>query len=294
MRSTLLLAIVLFLTTNSPAGQPGNPVFVSTHWLAEHLADPNLVVLHVGFNRGEYRLEHIPGARFLWYEWLTVSTPDASTEMANTNQADSVLRMLGLSRNSRIVLCWTGSSLTTTTRTFLALSYFGFADRTSILDGGLEQWKREERPLSTDAPHVTPSNLNPTPCPQYLVDALWVKGHLDDPAIRIVDSRDKRYFDGNGGGARRQGHIRGAVSIPFSMLVDSTNCIKQTAALEKIFDEAGIRRGMKIVTYCHVGQQATLTYAVLRQLGFEAVVYDGSFQDWNVRGDGFPVEKPDS
>jgi len=129
--------LVLSLAFSGHSESRRNPLFVSTQWLADHVQDPGLVVLHVGFSRPEYRLGHIPGARFLWYDWLAISTPDASTEMPGLAQADSVLEMLGISDSSTIVLCFTGSNLTTTTRMLLALTYVGFGDRTSVLDGGL-------------------------------------------------------------------------------------------------------------------------------------------------------------
>jgi len=49
------------------------------------------------------------------------------------------------------------------------------------------------------------------------------------------------------------------------------------------------RTGETIVTYCHIGQQATVLYFVARYLGVEARLYDGSFQDWSSRPE-LPVE----
>jgi len=63
------------------------------------------------------------------------------------------------------------------------------------------------------------------------------------------------------------------------------------ATLQKLFQDAGIKPGDKLITYCHVGQQATVVYLVARLLGHEAAVYDGSFEDWNTREDDYPVEK---
>ena len=43
-----------------------------------------------------------------------------------------------------------------------------------------------------------------------------------------------------------------------------------------------------MVTYCHIGQQATATLFAARTLGFTVMLYDGSFEDWSKRN--LPVE----
>jgi thiosulfate/3-mercaptopyruvate sulfurtransferase len=288
----MCVLIAIFLGSGQSQGRNA-PVFVSTTWLADHLADPDVVVLHVGFNRPEYRQGHIPGARFVWYDWLTISTPDASTEMPPVTQADTVFEALGITEKSTIVLCFSGANVTTTTRTFLAFEYFGLGDQTSILDGGFELWKSEKRPVSTDSPKVRHTKLALKVNPAVITDADWVKAHIGDAAVAIVDARDRRFYEGIGGGISRTGHIKGAISIPYSSVLDSLNRLKDSASLQLIFAEAGIQKGMTILSYCHVGQQATVIYAVAKQLGYNAAVYDGSFQDWNVRGADYPVEKPE-
>ena len=287
-----LLLSVFAPSSRTQAGPA--PVFVSTHWLAEHLEDPGVVVLQVGFNRPEFRLGHISGARFLWYDWLAPSTPDASTELPSLSQADSILRMLGVSDSSIVVLCFTGGNITTATRMFMTMDYFGFGGRTCILDGGLEAWKTEKRPLAKGDAVVPRSSLTLHPRQSVVVDADWVKENLRNPSVTIVDARDRRFYDGNGGGILRTGHIAGAISLPFSSFVDSTNRIKDHSAIAKLFSAAGVTTEKRVVVYCHVGQQATVVYAVAKELGFHAALYDGSFQDWNVRGEEYPVEKPAS
>jgi len=292
MRWILLFLCAACLMSAACAQPSHSPVFVTTQWLANHLQDPDLVVLHVSFNRAEYRVGHVPGARFLWYDWLAISTPDNSTEMPPVAQADTVLEQLGVSNSSRLVLVFTGGNVSTTTRMYLALAYFGLGDRVSVLDGGFDAWKSEKRPVATDSPEYRNQDIELHVRPGEIVDADWVRTHLADPGVVIIDARDKRFYDGNGGGASRTGHIKGAKSIPFSSLADSTNRIKDVKALRHMFEEAGIKSGAKVVSYCHVGQQATVVYAVAKMLGYDAAVYDGSFQDWNTRGDGYPVEKP--
>jgi len=287
---TLVLILVLFVATS--AQERKQPVFVSTQWLSEHLQDPELVVLQVAFNRREYSVGHIPGARFLWFNWLAISTPDASTEMPSTEQVDTLLESFGITEKSTIVLCFGAQNVSTTTRMFLALSYFGFGNQTSVLDGGIEAWKRENRTISTETPVVRKTSLMLKTQTSVITDADWVKANIANSKVAIVDARTRSFYDGNGGGIVRQGHVKGAVSIPYNSLLDSTAKVLGVSRLQAVFDSMGVKKGMKVVSYCHVGQQATVVYSVAQLLGYDAAVYDGSFEDWNVRGDDYPVEKP--
>ncbi len=287
-RVRMVLLIAFFSSVG--IAQP-QPAFVTADWLSGHLRDSNVVVLHVSFSRPEYRLGHIPGARFLWYEWLAVSTPDASTEMPPPAQADTVLEGLGISERSNVVLCYSGNNLTTAARVYLALSYFGLGARTSILDGGLEAWKSEKRPLSQETPVIARTQLSLRTNPEVIVDAEMVRAALHDPGVAVIDARDRRFFDGMGGSLGRTGHIPGAKSIPYSSVVDTTTRLKSRSSLEQIFAAAGLSKGTRLLVYCHVGQQACVVYAVARSLGYEAAVYDGSFQDWSLRGEEYPVER---
>jgi thiosulfate/3-mercaptopyruvate sulfurtransferase len=294
MNRILLFVILSLSFVASPlSAERTIPFFVSTQWLSDHLNDKDLVVLQVGFSRNEYKYAHLPTARFVWFNSLAVSNPNLNTEMPSAEEGKKVLEELGVEKNTKIVVVFAGQNVTTTTRIILALSYFGFGDQTSLLDGGLELWKSEGRPISKDTPIIKKTSLTIHVDPTVITDADWVKEHLSTPNTIIVDARSKNFYDGNGGGVARQGHIKGAKSLPFTNIVDSTNKIKSITELQKLFDDAGIPKGSTVVTYCHVGQQATLVYYAAKYLGYNAKVYDGCFEDWNVRDDSYPVEKPE-
>jgi len=44
-----------------------------------------------------------------------------------------------------------------------------------------------------------------------------------------------------------------------------------------------------VVSYCHIGQQASLIYFVARYLGYDARLFDGSWEDWSRHAD-LPAE----
>ena len=80
-RITCALAAATFALPAAAGAQPAkfdSPI-VSTQWLADHLNDPNVVVLHLANIRRDYTSGHIPGARFLWFNDVAPSNPDLNT-----------------------------------------------------------------------------------------------------------------------------------------------------------------------------------------------------------------------
>ena len=98
MRGVFLwLALALLAGADASAAPPGGGILLTPAWLAEHLQDPSLVVLHVAGLREDYDREHIPGARFLWTTWMAESSPERTFEMVPAKGLDEVLSRLGVS-----------------------------------------------------------------------------------------------------------------------------------------------------------------------------------------------------
>ena len=288
--------LCLVLTTigaqaQTPAVTPSRePWLVTTAWLQEHLSDPDLVVLQVAATRREFRQGHVPGARFLWSQAYAPSTPDGTYELPTLDQAAALAAELGLRPDSRIVLVYSGVQVQQTARALLTLEQYGLGRRASILNGGFDVWKAEARPVSTDTPQFAVGTARPTSGGRSVADAGYVQARLNQPSTTIVDARETRFYKGEGGGQPRPGHIPGAVNVPFLSLLDGSR-IKDEAALRDIFTTAGVKPGTEVVSYCHVGQQASLVWLAARILGHEARLYDGSFEDWSGRDD-LPVVNP--
>ena len=59
-----LATLALAIATPAPAASPRDKVLVEPAWLAQHLKDPNLVILQVG-DKASYDAGHIPGAQLI-------------------------------------------------------------------------------------------------------------------------------------------------------------------------------------------------------------------------------------
>ena len=298
-RSLLALLMLFDLASSFQANAQMQPksdirksLIVSTQWLAQHLKDDSLVLLQVG-EQAEYAAAHIPGAQFI--QLADISTPRGqglALELPSPAQLQTTFERLGVSDKSRIVVYFGKDWVTPTARAFLTLDYLGMGNRTSILDGGLPAWRAEGRPVTTEVRTPAPGNFTPRPSKQIVVDAVWVNANLNKPRVMILDARASKFYTGEEVGRMpRGGHIPGARNIPFSSLVeDSNNKFKSVETLRQLFNAAGVKQGDSVTTYCHIGQQASLLYFVARYLGYDAHLYDGSFEDWSHRPE-LPVEK---
>ena len=107
VRISAAFAVVACLVIQNPAAQsPRDQLLVTPAWLAAHIKDPNLVLLHVG-DRAEYGLRHIPGARFVALSDLSISGGDAgglNLQMPTPGSLRDRLVALGVSDTSRVVV----------------------------------------------------------------------------------------------------------------------------------------------------------------------------------------------
>jgi thiosulfate/3-mercaptopyruvate sulfurtransferase len=290
--------LALLLIAAPGAAAPRDGLIVTTAWLAQHLTDPDLVLLHVG-DKAEYDARHIPGARYVALSDISVTGPAGTgltLEMPPAADLRERLANLGISDRSRIVVYYGKDWVSPSTRVIFTLDYAGLGDATSLLDGGMDAWTRDGHDVTAVVPPARHGTLSPHEPRALIVDADYVLAHLKTPQTAIVDARDTTFYDGTQTGGRgearhRTGHIAGAHSVPFSSLTDEKLHVKPTGELAAIFERAGVQPHDTVVAYCHVGQQATAVIFAARVLGHPVLLYDGSFEDWSRHPD-YPVDVP--
>lgn len=275
---------------------PSAPVVVSTAWLAQHLKDPKLVLLHVG-EKSEYDAGHIPGAQYVKLDDISVSSHDRQSglmlEMPEPDSLRARLEALGISSDSRVIVYYGNDWVSPATRVVFTLDYAGLGASAVLLDGGMQAWKSEGRALTTDAPKRAPGQLAALHVNPIVVDAAWVRSRLGTPNFHLIDGRAAVFYDGVETGGSRKGHIAGAKSLPYTEIADDKLHLRSPAELRALFARAGVAPGDTVVAYCHIGQQATAVLFAARSIGHPVLLYDGSYQDWSRRPD-FPVEDPRS
>ena len=264
-----------------PTPNPAN-MLVTTAWLAEHQNDGDLVVLHVG-TKAQYDSGHMVGARHTSLDEVTLPTvPGGLTlQLAGPEQLTAWAVRNGIGDRTRVVVVPHDGALQSATRVFITLAYLGAMDRISLLNGSYQAWKSETRAVTTALPTSAPAvTFTPTLRPEIIATIAQVEAATKDNSRHIVDARLTRFFNGDGGGYPRPGHIPTAVNVPLSS-VSANGYLKPISELKALFTDAGVDQRKPVITYCHIGQQASLLWFVATMLGHDARMFDGSFQEWS-------------
>jgi thiosulfate/3-mercaptopyruvate sulfurtransferase len=244
--------------------------------------------------RREYKAGHIPGARFVRQTELAREADGRSLEMLPAPQLRERLRGLGITDRSKVVVYFGDDWVSPATRVLFTLQAAGLGARADLLDGGLTKWRREGGAVTMDKPGAAkPGALADFALRPTVVDADTLRARVGKPGWAVIDARAPVYYDGvQPSGAHKnmqRGHIPGARSLPFTSVTNDDLTLKRPDDLVALFQKAGVKPGDKAIVYCHIGQQGTAVVLAARAAGIEAVLYDGSFEDWTLRD--LPVEQ---
>ncbi|MEO7365877.1 MAG: 3-mercaptopyruvate sulfurtransferase [Sphingomicrobium sp.] len=258
---------------------------VSTEWLADKLGQPDLIAVDSSLfmagsgrdARAEYFAAHIPGARFLDIEELSDKANPVPHMLPSADIFGAAMAALGIGRNERIVV-YDNSPLRSAARGWFMLRHFG-AGSVAILDGGLQKWIAEGRPVESGAPAPRQGSF------EAVERAAEVVGKSAITAgIAVIDARGKARFEGSEPDPRpgvAAGHIPGARNLPFVSLYKGDCTFRGRDEIAEIFAATGVDPHVPFVATCGSGVTANSLIFAAHLLGNDATrLYDGSWSEW--------------
>ncbi len=272
-----------------------NSPIVSTQWLADNLDNPNLRIFDCSLyltpnpdgpgyitesGKAKWSQEHIPGAGFLeMMGEMHDTTSPFGFAMLPAEQFARICGEKGIGDDSIVVL-YSGQSIMWSARMWWMLRSIGF-DNAAILDGGLEKWQREQRPMhAVDQPYAK------TTLTAHARPALWaskadVLMAMRSPAVCTVNALQPDVYDGQINRYGRPGHIPGSHNVYYNSLLDTEQGTFLPPEQLKAQFETAAPFGRPAILYCGGGVSAAIDALALTILKHDNVaVYDGSMFEW--------------
>jgi thiosulfate/3-mercaptopyruvate sulfurtransferase len=274
---------------------------VSPEWLAERLARSGLQIVDIrGYvktedlgegrqhaeyvgARDEYEREHIPGSVFVdWTTDIIDLDDEVKAQLARAEKFAEAMSRRGIGNETDVVVVdHTGGHFAT--RLWWALKYFGH-DRVAVLDGGFNQWKALEFPVTDAMPVVQRCIFTARERPSLRVEAEEVLEQVRQQSSLIVDARDPAQYTGAIRRGARGGHVPTAINIWAKSLVHDDGTWKPDDELREVLEAGGVRPDVPVVAYCNGGVTATGVLFALDRIGHESWTnYDGSWNEWGER-----------
>ena len=295
-RISLVLAAALQAGLVSSAGAQARraPLLVSPQWLASRLSDTSLVLVQVVSDRAEYMAGHVPGSVPLPVSaYAIVGSDSLRSELPATAVLESVLAGVGVADGRHVVVIGVPVSAA---RFAFTMAAMGRESQVSVLDGGIEAWREQGTlPVSRAAEAPRPRGpLTLRPEASRLASVADVRAAIapsaSGPRTKVLDARAVEFYSGaSAGGMPRAGHVPTAGNVPLTSLTGVNGALRDTRTVRSLLEKAGARQGDAVITYCHIGMQASLLWLHARLAGYDAKVFDGSWQAWS-RDLALPVE----
>lgn len=266
------------------------PLILQPAELAQLLDADDVVIVDLS-NAAAHARQHIPGAVNVDAALITASRPPVVGLLPPAENLARVLAAAGISPQSHVV-AYDGENGLKASRFLWTLDVIGHA-RFSLLDGGLQAWLNAQLPVESGPSPAVETGVYPVSYrPEHQTDMNYIRMHLGDPAVAILDARTPAEFAGTDKRAQRAGHIPGAINVDWSQALAGGGDmrLRPDDQLRTLYAAAGITPDKEIILHCHTHQRSAHSYIVLKSLGYTRIKgYPGSWSEWGNNPDT-PIE----
>lgn len=260
--------------------------------LASHLHDPDWAVFDARYDLADksagqkaYKGAHIPGAIYADLE-EDLSSPVIPGETGRHPLPDPAVledrfSRWGISGGVQVVV-YDDQGGAYAARMWWLLRWTGHRVA-AVLDGGWSAWKAQGFPVGSD---VVPRQFRQYRVklqPELVMTSRELERRLDDPAVTILDARDRERFLGIEEPIDPvAGHIPGAVSSPYKHNLTPQGTFKPTDELrEHYLRLLEGRSSEQAVVYCGSGVTAAHDVLAMETAGMHrSRLYAGSWSEW--------------
>lgn len=262
---------------------------IDSRTLAAHLQDGDWLICDCRFDlsrpqagRQDYHQAHIPGAHYLHLDQDLAGPVHPGSGRHPLPVPETLAQRLGavgMGHRTQVV-AYDDAGGMIAARLWWLLRWLGH-DAVAVLDGGWQQWLREQWPVSAIVPAAQPQRFVPRPQRRAWLASEEVRAALQQPSARLIDARAPARFRGECEPLDPvAGHVPGACNRPCQDNLDAQGCLRPPGELRAAF-QALAPEPAAVIHMCGSGVTACHNQLAMEVAGLPGSrLYAGSWSEW--------------
>jgi thiosulfate/3-mercaptopyruvate sulfurtransferase len=249
-----------------------------------HILDTTLIRATFDAKQAHFKAR-IPGAKYFDISEIADTKSTLPYMLPSDNVFISYMKRLRIPQDGKLVVCYDQQGIFSSPRVWYTLSIFG-RENVMVLNGGLNKWLKENHSIdSGEYPiYVEPESEDNLQYSYSLnKDKVKVYKNVKTVSDAIEQGKEKKVQILDARANLSAGQIPGAISVPYTKLIDSKGCMKTPEDLKKIYEDSkvSLSNDTHIINSCAGGVTACINILGLELCGkTNTSLYDGSWAEY--------------